>query len=88
MNKVQQRPDYGIDAPGVVRNLFIAGLGALALSHFLASVKVGSVTFLLGPMFRNIAIGCLLGGALMLLYSVLGTRAPGSHAGDGDLAGG
>jgi SAM-dependent methyltransferase len=72
MNNAWQKPDYGIDAPGVVRNLFIAGIAALALFHFLPSMKLGSVTILFGPMFRNIAIGCSLGGALMLLYSVFG----------------
>jgi SAM-dependent methyltransferase len=65
-------PDYGIDAPGVIRNLFVAGIAALALSHFLPSVTLGGVTFLFGPLFRNIAIACPLGGVLMLLYSVFG----------------
>jgi SAM-dependent methyltransferase len=64
-----QKADYGVDAPGVIRNLFLAGIAALALSRFLPSVRVGGVTILVSPMFRNMAIGFLLGGVLMLLYS-------------------
>lgn len=66
------KPDYGIDAPGVIRNLFLAGAACLLLFRFLPSLTVGSVTFLLSPMFRNTAIGCILGGLLMLVYSKSG----------------
>jgi hypothetical protein len=56
MSKKKQKPDYGVNAPGVIRNLFVAGIAALALSRFLPSLTLGSVTFLSGPMFRNVAI--------------------------------
>jgi SAM-dependent methyltransferase len=64
------KADYGIDAPGVIRNLFVVGIVCVALYRFLPNVTVGGVTFLLSPMFRNTAIGCFAGGVLMLAYSL------------------
>jgi arsenite methyltransferase len=69
MDGERQKPDYGLDAPGVVRNLFLAGIAALGLYRFLPNVTLGGVTLLLSPMSRNMAIGFLSGGVLMLLYS-------------------
>ena len=69
MSGEQKKPDYGVDAPGVIRNLFLAGIAALAVSRFLPSVKIGSVTPLLSPMFLNTGLGCITGGVLMLVYS-------------------
>jgi arsenite methyltransferase len=69
MNGEAAKADYGVDAPGVIRNLFLVGVAALALYRFLPSVTIGSVTLLLSPMFRNTAIGCIAGGVLMLVYS-------------------
>ena len=73
-----RKADYGIDAPGVIRNLFvIAGLLLLALVFAPASIGpfgVGgtSVTLELRGMFTGGAIACLLGGALMILYAEVG----------------
>jgi arsenite methyltransferase len=72
MSSISTKPDYGIDAPGVVRNLFIAGTACLLLFRFLPNFTVGNITFLLSPMFRNTAIGCFVGGVLMLIYSKYG----------------
>jgi arsenite methyltransferase len=69
MSGASEKTDYGVDAPGVIRNLFLVGIAALALYRFLPSVQVGSVTLLLSPMFRNMAFGFFAGGVLMLLYS-------------------
>ena len=66
------KPEYGIDAPGVIRNLLVAGVAAIAVGRFLPSVTVGGVTFLLRPMFWNVGMGCLLGGVLMLVYARFG----------------
>lgn len=46
------KADYGVDAPTVVRNLFVAAVVALVLSFLLPEITVGRVTFLLRPMFR------------------------------------
>ncbi len=73
-----KRADYGIDAPGVIRNLFVIGgllLAALVLAPQRAGpFRVGStdVTFELHGMFAWPAVGCLLGGALMLVYAEWG----------------
>lgn len=73
-----RQADYGIDAPGVVRNLFlIAGLllAALVLApHRAGPFRIGGteVTLELRGMFAGPAVGCLLGGALMLLYAEWG----------------
>jgi len=65
----QRKPDYGVDAPGVIRNLSLAAIAALALWLLLPSVTIGNVRILLSPMFRNIAIGFIAGGGLMLVHS-------------------
>src|SRR5271166_3866870 len=69
MSGAGQKADYGLDAPGVVRNLFLAGIAAVALYALLPRATVGGITFILTPMFRNTAIGCFAGGVLMVLYS-------------------
>jgi arsenite methyltransferase len=69
MSGEMQKADYGIDAPGVIRNLFIVGIASAALYPVLPKVTVAGVTFLLSPMFRNTAIACIVPAVLMLLYS-------------------
>lgn len=70
--------DYGIDAPGVIRNLFvIAGLLLLAIVFAPQSVgpfHVGGTSVTLGirGMFVGGAVACLLAGALMILYAEVG----------------
>jgi arsenite methyltransferase len=66
------KPDYGIDAPGVIRNLFVAAVVVFLIAIFIPSVKVGSVTFILRPMAWNFAPWMALGGVLMLIYSKWG----------------
>ena len=60
--------DYGVDAPGVIRNFLLAGIALLVLARFVP-VTVRGVTFLLSPMFRSTAIGCIAIGVLMVVYS-------------------
>lgn len=67
-----KKPSYGVDAPGVVRNLFLSGAALLAIALAFPRVTIGSVTFLLIPGFLWPAFFLLLGGALMLLYSLYG----------------
>jgi arsenite methyltransferase len=69
---VSARPNYGIDAPGVIRNLFLAALIVVCLAIFLPTVRIGSVTFILRPMFWNTAPALALGGVLMLIYAKWG----------------
>jgi ubiquinone/menaquinone biosynthesis C-methylase UbiE len=71
-------PDYGLDAPGAVRNLFIvaaAGLLArLAIVTHLWSGKVtlGPFDLRLGPMSLGLALGCGFMGAWMAWDSKFG----------------
>jgi SAM-dependent methyltransferase len=62
------KPDYGIDAPGVIRNLFLAAAIVFAVAIFFPSVRVGSVTFITHPMAWTFAPWLALGGVLMLIY--------------------
>lgn len=68
-NAPRPLPDYGVDAPGVLRNL----LGSGAVLTFLGvfgprAVTLGPVTFLLHPVFLSVGISLLVTGLLMLLY--------------------
>ena len=69
MSGSQQKVDYGVDAPGVVRNLFLVAVACMAMRWLLPSVTIGNATLVLWPMFQNTAIGCACGGVLMLVYS-------------------
>src|SRR5664279_6592432 len=73
-----RKADYGIDAPGVIRNLFVIG-GVLLLATLFGPAGVGpfaaggtSVTLEVRGMFAGGAVSCLLGGALMILYAEVG----------------
>jgi hypothetical protein len=39
------KPDYGIDAPGVIRNLILIGVAVPVLGWFAPVLRVGPVTF-------------------------------------------
>ncbi len=69
MSGKQTKADYGIDAPGVIRNLFLAGVACAAMYWILPAFTAGGVKVILMPMWRNAAIGCAAGGVLMLVYS-------------------
>jgi arsenite methyltransferase len=58
------KPEYGIDAPGVVRNLLIIGVVLL----FVPPLRIGSVILLLRPA----AFSFLAAGVLMLAYAKWG----------------
>jgi arsenite methyltransferase len=58
------KPDYGIDAPSVIRNLLMAGVVLLLVPP----LRLGSATVL----FRPIAPWFLAPGILMLIYSKWG----------------
>jgi len=63
--------NYGIDAPGVIRNLFLAGVVFTVISIFFPVIKIGSVT-IIASGFIWTGLGCALGGVLMLAYSLSG----------------
>jgi len=66
------KPNYGIDAPGVIRNLLVTAIAVFLLAILFPSVKIGSISFILRPMAWNFAPWLALGGVLMLIYSKWG----------------
>ena len=73
MAQRSSKPDYGIDAPHVLRNLFLFGIVCL-LFGFLGphSFTLGKVTFMLQGMFRWTGGFLLAEGCLYLLYVKVG----------------
>jgi SAM-dependent methyltransferase len=64
-----ERPNYGIDAPNVLRNLFLFGALAIVLALITpAQLHVGSVIFNLRPMFWWTGAALLIEGFLYLFY--------------------
>jgi arsenite methyltransferase len=66
------KADYGIDAPGVIRNLFLTGAAVAVLCLLVHQFTLGPVTFVLYPNLFWTAGSFALGGVLMLLYSKVG----------------
>jgi ubiquinone/menaquinone biosynthesis C-methylase UbiE len=65
------KPNYGIDAPGVIRNLFLGGAAFAAVSIFFPHIRIGSVNIDATGLIWS-GLGCALGGVLMLAYSLSG----------------
>ena len=63
------KPDYGIDAPGVVRNLFIAGVLLPVLSSLFPVLRVGPAIFLWKSGAVVTGVLCLIEGVLMVVYA-------------------
>jgi arsenite methyltransferase len=67
------KPDYGIDAPKVLRNFFVFGTLALVLALVLPkTLHLGPVALKTHPTFGWIAGCCLVEGFLYLLYVKVG----------------
>ncbi|MGB9258044.1 MAG: hypothetical protein WCC25_24635, partial [Candidatus Korobacteraceae bacterium] len=68
-----QKPDYGIDAPKVLRNLLLFGVLGLVLGIFGPRlVQLGPVRLLPRPMFFGTGSMLLLEGFLYLFYVKVG----------------
>jgi SAM-dependent methyltransferase len=72
MSTNSAKPDYGIDAPGVVRNLLVIGSALLAVAYFLPDLRVGPVNFHLRPTALATGTVCVLEGVLMIAYAKFG----------------
>lgn len=66
------KPDYGIDAPTVIRNLLVAGVAAIALCLLLPSFRVGNVRFVLYPGMIWTGAWFIAPAILMILYAKVG----------------
>lgn len=68
-----EKPNYGIDAPGVIRNLLVIGVICILVAFFgPRTFHVGNVEILLGSSLLWLAVFLLVPGLLMLLYSLYG----------------
>lgn len=67
-----ERPNYGIDAPHVIRNLVIGGAACVVLALAFPEVTVAHVRFLLFPGLVYSAGWLFLPAMLMLIYSLVG----------------
>jgi len=71
--KDSAKPDYGIDAPNVLRNLFLFGVACLGCGAFLPRViHLGQIAFLPRPMFLWTGTVLLIEALLFLLYVKVG----------------
>lgn len=66
------KPNYGIDAPNVIRNLILGGVALAAIAFFFPRFTVGHVTFIANPGFFYSAAACIVPGVLMLIYAKIG----------------
>jgi arsenite methyltransferase len=66
------RPDYGVDAPGVMRNFFLVGIACLLLAVLAPPIlRIGPVA-IDSRSFLWPALSCIVAGFLFLLYVKVG----------------
>jgi arsenite methyltransferase len=68
----KEKPNYGVDAPGVIRNLLVCGVGLILLGTFLPWITIGPVRIFLRPSALSTGVYCLLSGILMIAYVKIG----------------
>jgi arsenite methyltransferase len=67
-----QKPDYGIDAPGVVRNMLLIGLALIVSGFLFPTIHIGQVNILWSRSAFWPGGSLLIGGILMLVYAKWG----------------
>ncbi len=67
-----QKPDYGIDAPGVVRNLLVIGSGLIVSGFLFPTIHIGQVTILWSRSAFWPGGSLVIGGILMVIYAKWG----------------
>ena len=72
MDTNSQKPDYGLDAPGVIRNLIVAAIALPLLGWLVPVLRLGPLSIMVRPATFPTAISCLFGASLMILYSKSG----------------
>jgi SAM-dependent methyltransferase len=66
-----KKPNYGIDAPTVIRNLCVASAAGFLVPAFFPLIKIGPINFDTSG-FRLMGIACGLMAVWMILYSLYG----------------
>ena len=64
-----QKPDYGIDAPGVIRNLLVIGAALIISGFVFPTIHLGNVIILWSRSAFWPGASCLVGGLLMVIYA-------------------
>jgi SAM-dependent methyltransferase len=72
MRHMPAKPDYGIDAPGVVRNLLLIGAALIISGILFPTIQIGRVTILWSRSAFWPGASLLLGGILMVVYAKWG----------------
>ena len=73
MTNSARRPDYGIDAPNVLRNLLLIGAACLFAGYFgPRAIHFGQITFLPHPMLLGTGGLLVIEGLLFLFYVKIG----------------
>src|SRR4029077_18327601 len=67
-----QKPEYGIDAPGVVRNLLVIGAALILTGLLFPIIRIGHVNILWDRSAFSAGGSLLLTGTLMVLYAKWG----------------
>jgi SAM-dependent methyltransferase len=66
------KPDYGIDAPGVIRNFLLLGAGLIIAGNSLSFINIGPARLALGRMAIITGSIFLAEALLMLAYAKIG----------------
>ncbi len=66
------KPDYGIDAPNVIRNLLLSGIALIILSILFPLIKIGELRLFTNYIFMFLGLFLILEAVLMILYSKFG----------------
>jgi arsenite methyltransferase len=66
------KPNYGIDAPGVIRSLLVIGVALLIIARFVPQFQVGSLIFVIRPGAVYTGFALILEGILMIVYAKWG----------------
>ncbi len=70
---VRKTPDYGIDAPGVIRTFYLVGLAMLAVGFLMPSFAVaGFQIAFIGPLLILLSTVPLILGSSMVAYGLKG----------------
>lgn len=67
-----KKPNYGIDAPNVIRNLLIGGALCIALALAFPRLTIGNLTFILNPGLLYSAPVFIAPAVLMYVYARVG----------------
>jgi|SRR5271165_4395470 len=69
---MSSQPNYGIDAPHVIRNLLLSGLGAIVFCLFIPSFWIGKVRVYLYPNLIWTGAWLIVPAVLMIIYAKIG----------------